>query len=75
MAKRPLSIVLYGPGELRGVECASQEEWLELIKNAGLPVPEKTLVVRKTTKAQLLNAVEELDLARKKFPTPRMARW
>ena len=42
VAKRPLSIVLYGPGELRGVECATQEEWLKLIKKAGLPVPEKT---------------------------------
>src|SRR5580658_10177893 len=41
VAKRPLSIVLYGPGELRGVECATQQEWLKLIKKAGLPVPEK----------------------------------
>jgi DNA ligase (NAD+) len=65
VAKRPLSIVLYGPGELRGVECATQVEWLELIKKAGLPVPEKTWYA--TTKAELLAAVEELDLARKNF--------
>src|SRR5271170_4272733 len=42
VAKRPLSIVLYGPGELRGVACKTQKEWLEIIGNAGLPVPEKT---------------------------------
>jgi DNA ligase (NAD+) len=66
VAKRPLSIVLYGPGELCGVECATQEEWLKLIKHAGLPVPEKFWSAE--TKADLLAAVEELDLARKKFP-------
>jgi DNA ligase (NAD+) len=65
VAKRPLSIVLYGPGELRGVACATQEEWLELIAKAGLPVPEKTWLC--STKAELLAAVEELDLARKTF--------
>jgi len=65
VAKRPLSIVLYGPGELQGVECASQKEWLKLIEKAGLPVPEKTWFC--TTKAELLSAVEEMDLARKKF--------
>jgi DNA ligase (NAD+) len=65
VAKRPLAIVLYGPGELRGVECASQEEWLHLIKKAGLPVPEKTWSC--ATKAELLAAVEALDVARKQF--------
>jgi DNA ligase (NAD+) len=65
VAKRPLAIVLYGPGELRGVACTSQEEWLDLIKKAGLPVPEKTWSC--STKADLLAAVEELDLARKTF--------
>ena len=65
VAKRPLLIVLYGPGELRGVECATQQEWLNLIAKAGLPVPEKTWYCE--TKAQLLTAVEELDLVRKNF--------
>ncbi len=65
VAKRRLSIVLYGPGELVGVECESQQEWLKLIHKAGLPVPEKTWFV--TTKADLLAAVEAMDLARKKF--------
>jgi len=66
VAKRPLSIVLYGPGELRGVECATQEEWLKLIKHAGLPVPEKFWTA--ATKADLLATVEDLDVERKKFP-------
>src|ERR1700691_5206195 len=65
VAKRPLSIVLYGPGELQGVECSTQQEWLDLIKKAGLPVPEKTWFCK--TKAELLAAVEELDRARKSF--------
>jgi DNA ligase (NAD+) len=65
VAKRPLSIVLYGPGELRGVECATQEEWLGFIKKAGLPVPEKFWTAG--TKAELLAAVEELDGTRKNF--------
>jgi DNA ligase (NAD+) len=65
VAKRPLAIVLYGPGKLRGVECATQQEWLKLIAKVGLPVPEKTYFA--TTKANLLSAVEEMDLARKNF--------
>ena len=65
VAKRPLAIVLYGPGELRGVECATQEAWLKLIKRAGLPVPEKFWTAE--TKADLLAKIEELDAARKNF--------
>ncbi len=65
VAKRPLSIVLYGPGEMHGIDCATQQEWLKLIAKAGLPVPEKTWFCK--TKAELLSAVEELDTARRNF--------
>jgi len=65
VAKRPLAIVLYGPGELQGVACTTQQEWLELIKKAGLPVPEKFWFCE--TKAQLLDIIEELDLRRRDF--------
>jgi DNA ligase (NAD+) len=65
VAKRPLSIVLYGPGQLDGVDCATQVEWLKLIKDAGLPVPEKYWTA--DAKAELLAAVEELDRARRNF--------
>jgi DNA ligase (NAD+) len=66
VAKRPLAIVLYGAGELQGVECATQRDWFELLEKAGLPVPEKTYFAR--DKAGLLNTIEEMDRARKKFP-------
>jgi DNA ligase (NAD+) len=65
VAKRPLAIVLYGPGELRGVTCATQRDWLELIAKAGLPVPEWHHYCE--TKADLLKAIETLDTARRKF--------
>jgi DNA ligase (NAD+) len=65
VAKRRLAIVLYGPGELVGVECESQEEWLELLEKAGLPVPEKTYFAK--DKAQLLARIETMDVERKKF--------
>ncbi|HEY0257827.1 MAG TPA: NAD-dependent DNA ligase LigA, partial [Candidatus Methylacidiphilales bacterium] len=60
VARRPLAIELYGPGELHGVECATQREGLKLIHHAGLHVPEKTWYCK--TKAELLAAVAELDL-------------
>jgi DNA ligase (NAD+) len=65
VAKRPLQIVLYGPGELRDVKCESQEEWLALLKKIELPVPEKTWSC--ATKSELLTAVEELDGQRRNF--------
>ena len=65
VAKRRLSIVLYGPGELRGIECATQQEWLKFIAKIGLPVPEKFWY--RETKADLLAAIQELDVARKNF--------
>ncbi len=65
VARRRLAIVLYGPGELVGVECESQEEWLELLAKAGLPVPQKTYFAKDKTK--LLTAIEEMDVERKKF--------
>jgi DNA ligase (NAD+) len=62
VAKRPLAIVLYGPGELRGLDCGSQQEWLHWIKKAGLPAPPWSQVAH--TAADLLAAVEALDAAR-----------
>src|SRR5579871_3579652 len=66
VAKRPLAIVLYGPGELRGVDCGTQSDFLQLVKKLGLPGPEKTWFCR--DKKELLAAVEDLDVARRKFP-------
>ena len=65
VARRPLAIVLYGPGELIGLSCSTQREWLKMIAEAGLPTPEKTWFG--ADKRELLNAVEELDLRRRDF--------
>ena len=65
VARRPLAIVLYGPGELRGLTCATQRDWLKLIAKAGLPTPEKTWFC--ADKRELLEAVEELDVQRRNF--------
>jgi DNA ligase (NAD+) len=65
VAKRPLAIVLYGPGELRGVTVGTQSDFLKLVKKLGLPTPEKTWFCR--DKKELLEAVEELDAARRGF--------
>jgi DNA ligase (NAD+) len=65
VAKRPLAIVLYGPGELRGVDCGTQSEFLKLVKKLGLPAPEKTWFCR--DKASLLRAIEEMDTMRRGF--------
>jgi DNA ligase (NAD+) len=65
VAKRPLAIVLYGPGELRGVACGTQSDFLKLVKKLGLPAPEKTWFCR--DKASLLQAIEELDTERRRF--------
>lgn len=37
-ARRPLALFCYAPGECRGVEFASQEEFLDTIRQWGLPV-------------------------------------
>jgi DNA ligase (NAD+) len=65
VAKRPLAIVLYSPGALEGVSCASQTEWLDLLRDLGLPVPEKTWHCR--GKDDLLEAIGTLDRERKQF--------
>ncbi len=65
VAQRPLSIVLYSPGELQGVTCKNQQEWLTLLKEAGLPTPEKTW--RCHSPESLLQAIQDLDQERKNF--------
>ena len=73
VARRPLQIVLYGPGELRGVTCATQKEWLDLIKKAGLPVPEKTWFCR--TKASCSTRWKASTWSVASSPTRPTARW
>lgn len=65
VARRPLAIVLYGPGEVRGLAVQTQHEWLERLGEFGLPVPEwwKTC----GTEAAVFQALEELDRMRRGF--------
>jgi DNA ligase (NAD+) len=66
VAKRPLAIVLYSPGEVRGAACATQAEWLALLKHLGLPAPQWH---RAASDADgLLAAIHELDGLRHGFP-------
>jgi DNA ligase (NAD+) len=57
--------VLYGPGALSGFSCQSQVEWLEFLKQLGLPVPEKSWTGR--TEDELWAAIQELDRDRRNF--------
>lgn len=67
VAKRPLSIVLYGPGQLEGIpaDITSQLAWLDYLKKQGLPTPEWIKHCR--SKEALLAAIEELDKLRTTF--------
>jgi DNA ligase (NAD+) len=66
VAERPLAIVLYSPGELQGVPVRNQKEWLQYLKDQGLPVPTHHWFCRSTE--ELLSAIETLDKIRGSFP-------
>lgn len=66
VAQRPLSVVFYGAGELRGIACDSQEHWYRILVEAGLPAPSRHWLCR--TKEDLSEAVEALDDFRKGLP-------
>ena len=65
VAKRPLSVVLYGPGQVQGYQCISHSDWLAYLKDQGLPTPERVWHCR--NKAELLAAIEELNQVRHTF--------
>lgn len=65
VAQRPLSIVLYSPGVLEGVECKNQKDWLHLLQKQNLPTPEKIWFSK--TANELLEHIEELNQIRHKF--------
>ncbi|WP_134390252.1 NAD-dependent DNA ligase LigA [Methylacidiphilum sp. Yel] len=39
VAQRPLAVVFYGAGQLKGFECKTQVEWLQFLKEIGIPIP------------------------------------
>src|SRR5262249_26385599 len=55
VAKRPLSIICYGQGELKGVDCHDQISWIAYLKKQGMPGPEKIWHCR--GKKELLAAI------------------
>ncbi len=66
VARRPLDIVLYGLGEVRGTSTpATQFEMLEWLHSLGLKTPRKTWRCRSAD--ELVDAIRALDLARHDF--------
>lgn len=68
VSKRPLSIVLYGAGELQGGALQKQSDFLEALAGWGFPVPEWTAQVK--TVDELIEALHELDRRRRDFSYP-----
>lgn len=68
VARRPLSIVLYGAGEIMGKIIPGQSDFLKNLEGWGFPVPEWT--ARARTVDELISALHELDNRRKDFSYP-----
>jgi DNA ligase (NAD+) len=66
VAKRPLSILLYGLGEIQGGTAPeTQHEMLQWLKELGFKTPEKTWLCH--SEADLIAAIDELDKLRHGF--------
>jgi len=68
VARRPLSIVLYGAGEISSGAVQTQAELRGCLKANGLPVSEPFYLAE--SKDQVFEAVNELDRRRKDHPYP-----
>ena len=65
VAKRPLGIVLYGTGAVKGVDLEKHSELFPLLKRLGLPHTERWW--RAKSVEEVLAAIRELDHIRAKF--------
>ncbi len=66
VARRPLSIVLYGLGSVEGTAVpATQRDQLHWLKELGFPTPVRTWLCRSAE--ELLEAIQELDRVRRDF--------
>ena len=65
VAKRPLAIVLYSPGECSGELPPTQAEFLAWVRDLGFPVPRFQRVCRSAE--EVFAAIEELDATRDTF--------
>jgi len=66
VAKRPLSIVLYGLGEVKGKVLETQLEMLDFLRKGGMPTPPWSRTC--AAMDELIPALAELDEARNFFP-------
>ncbi|MDD4931954.1 MAG: NAD-dependent DNA ligase LigA [Methylacidiphilaceae bacterium] len=66
VAQRPLSVIFYGAGEMDGITCESQDRWLRLLAEAGLPSPSRHWLCQ--DKEDLADAIAALDDFRKGLP-------
>ena len=66
VAKRPLSIVIYGSGKVEGaIPAGSQDELLAWLKRLGFPTPQRLWHCH--TAEELLKSIDELDEVRHDF--------
>ena len=65
VSRRPLAVVLYGVGEVRGWSPATQEELLDGLKGFGFPVPGFRRLCKSA--AEVFGAINELDSLRTSF--------
>lgn len=68
VARRPLSIVLYAPGETQGFPVATQDALLSWIRRTGLPAPDWWQ--RCDSDEAVIRAVAELEEKRRSFGYP-----
>ncbi|MGF1678420.1 MAG: NAD-dependent DNA ligase LigA [Candidatus Methylacidiphilales bacterium] len=68
VARRPISIMVYGLGEISSGVVSSQSQLRQLLIHWGLPVSEWFRRVQEAS--DLINAVNELDQLRKSLPYP-----
>src|SRR5207249_1954720 len=66
VARRPLGIVFYGTGAVKGVEVDRHSKIFELFKKLGLPTHDKWWLAGSVD--EILNAIRKLDEIRSNFP-------
>ena len=66
VAKRPLHVIFYGIGDLGDAPLESQTAIFQLLHDAGLPTAEH--IWHCETAEEILSAIRELDVKRKKLP-------
>ncbi|MFH1477279.1 MAG: NAD-dependent DNA ligase LigA [Verrucomicrobiota bacterium] len=66
VARRPLDVIIYGVGELEGIEFDTHAQMLAVLKTFGLKIPAKFWTCRSMD--AVLVALDELKMMRRTFP-------